>query len=122
MSEKLPKKCRLCRQKDIKNVFVKGRKISDGKSEVFLICTPNQKEYPRLGIIVGKKALRKAVNRACFRRVAREAFRQCNEKIKNMDIIILAGKNISHGIKEKQKQIKKCIRKPLIELILRLKK
>lgn len=49
----------------------------------------NQKDHARLGIIVGKRYAKKAVQRNQLRRIIRESFRQHKESLKGLDIIVL---------------------------------
>lgn len=56
---------------------------------------PNQLPHARLGIIIGKKYLRRAVDRNRVRRVIRESFRQSKEKLKGLDIIVMIRANCS---------------------------
>lgn len=47
-------------------------------------------EPARLGLVVGKKHLKKAVDRNRFKRLVRESFRHHQEQLKGLDIIVLA--------------------------------
>jgi ribonuclease P protein component len=42
----------------------------------------------RLGLVVGKKQLKKAVDRNTFKRVIREQFRLCREQLPALDLIV----------------------------------
>ncbi|MEC8833470.1 MAG: ribonuclease P protein component [Pseudomonadota bacterium] len=55
-----------------------------------LIAIPNAKTTPRLGIVVGKRALRRAVDRNRLKRAIRESFRNEQHRLPSMDIIIQA--------------------------------
>ena len=65
-----------------------------------LFASPNQKQQHRLGLIVAKKAMPRAVQRNNFKRVTREFFRRCSRAQSNnpsgtdtantYDVIIMA--------------------------------
>jgi ribonuclease P protein component len=43
---------------------------------------------PRLGLVVGKKQLKKAVDRNIFKRVIREQFRLCRAELPAVDLVV----------------------------------
>lgn len=43
---------------------------------------------PRLGLVVGKKQLKKAVDRNIFKRVIREQFRLCRSTLPAVDLVV----------------------------------
>lgn len=49
---------------------------------------PNALGYPRLGIVVGKKAVRRAVDRNYVKRVVREWFRRHREMLGDVDLVV----------------------------------
>ena|SRR3990167_7211479 len=59
-------------------------------NKYFLILFKRQQlSYARLGIIVGKKYVKRAVDRNQIKRIVRESFRQHQEKLKNLDIVVI---------------------------------
>ena len=48
----------------------------------------NPLTWPRLGMVVGKKTGRSAVERNYMRRVLREQFRQRQAELKNVDLVV----------------------------------
>jgi len=48
----------------------------------------NPLTWPRLGMVVGKKTARSAVERNYMRRVLREQFRHRQAELKNMDLVV----------------------------------
>jgi ribonuclease P protein component len=53
------------------------------------LYSPNQKPGPRLGIIIPKHHIKRAVDRNLIRRLVRESFRHQKESLKGLDIIVL---------------------------------
>jgi len=49
---------------------------------------PNEKEHPRLGLVVGKKIAKSAVDRNYMRRVLREFFRLQQHTINHVDLVV----------------------------------
>lgn len=69
----LPKENRLSKDNDFKKVFQKGRRSGSAKVNVNFLKT--RLSVTRVGIIVGKKFSKKAVERNKAKRVYREAIR-----------------------------------------------
>ena len=55
-----------------------------------LLALPNSESMPRLGIVVSKRAMHRAVARNRAKRVIRESFRHEQHRLPAMDIIIQA--------------------------------
>ncbi|MFP6796762.1 MAG: ribonuclease P protein component [Pseudomonadales bacterium] len=55
-----------------------------------LLAVPNAMTTPRLGIVVGKRVVRRAVDRNRVKRAIRESFRNEQQRLPSMDIIIQA--------------------------------
>ena len=51
---------------------------------------PNQHGHARLGIVVGRKALPRAVDRNRFKRLVREQFRKVAAQLQALDIVVQA--------------------------------
>lgn len=58
-----------------------------------LIATPNNVGYPRVGLAIAKKQLRRAVDRNRCKRAIRESFRQNTQQLPALDIVVLARSN-----------------------------
>ena len=63
--------------------------------ELLLLSRPNGLEYARLGIVVGKKNCRLAVQRNRAKRQIRESFRHTQSALAGLDIIVLARRGIA---------------------------
>lgn len=80
------RKSRLISKQDFQSVFVNPNKFT---YKYLLICyRPNQSGYAKLGIMLPKRFVKRAVDRNGIRRVIRESFRLNKEKLKSLDIVI----------------------------------
>lgn len=57
-----------------------------------MLAVKNDFDHPRLGLVVAKKHIRKAVQRNRIKRVIRDNFRRHRHSIMNIDIVVLARK------------------------------
>jgi ribonuclease P protein component len=85
-----PQQSRLKTPADYKKVFTNPTKSSD--TYFTLLAVKNDFEYPRLGLVVAKKNIRKAVHRNRVKRVIRDNFRRHRHTMINIDIVVLARK------------------------------
>ena len=91
-SQRFSKQLRLNKAADFKAAFQNGKKLATRYLAVF--ATPNDLSYPRLGTVVGKKAVNKAVARHRIKRAVRESFRLHQHLLGNVDLVVVA----YHGI------------------------
>jgi len=96
------RKYRLVSKADFQSVFANPFKVSH-KYLLALSC-PNQKDYPRLGIIVAKQRVKLAVDRNRFRRIVRESYKTVKETLKGLDIVVLIRSECTALCKEESKQ------------------
>ena len=85
-----PSTLRLKKPSEYKKVFGKPVKSSD--AYFTLLAIKNDYGHPRLGLAIAKKNIRKAVDRNIIKRTVRENFRNQQQKLGNMDIVVLARK------------------------------
>ena len=116
MSENaFPKTARLLSPKDYKPVFDNSRyKVST--KQFLLLATASQAKRPRLGLVIAKKHVSKAVQRNRLKRVLRESFRLRQSEIPLIDIVVLARKDAD---KLAPLELRKMIDRLIDELILR---
>jgi len=77
---------RLCKRHEYEAVFAHGRVVS---SRLYVVrVKPNNLSRARLGLIAGKKALPRAVDRNRGKRLVREVFRQAHQDLMAMDIVV----------------------------------
>ena len=116
MSENaFPKTARLLSPKDYKPVFDNSRyKVST--KQFLLLATASQAKRPRLGLVIAKKHVSKAVQRNRLKRVLRESFRLRQSEIPLIDIVVLARKDAD---KLAPIELRKMIDRLIDDLILR---
>jgi len=81
---------RLRKSIEFASVFRRSKRFSAGK--LTILCKPNGLSYPRLGLSIGRKRVRRAVDRNRIKRVTREVFRHHKKKIGGVDLILIVGK------------------------------
>ncbi len=67
-----------------------------GNAAFLLLATPNDQPMPRLGLVIGRKRAKRAVDRACVKRRAREQFRLRQQELAGLDIILLVRGRVDH--------------------------
>ena len=60
-----------------------------GDAVLLLLVRQNQLDHARLGLVVGKRRVRRAVHRNTVRRVCRESFRLRQASLAGLDIVVL---------------------------------
>lgn len=78
---------RLASKHDFQSVFANPQKIS--RKSFVVLYRPNNLSHPRLGIVISKNNVKRAVDRNRLRRLVRESFRQQSHQLKALDIIVL---------------------------------
>jgi ribonuclease P protein component len=91
-NEGFTKQQRLLSPKAYRYVFDHAKKLPN-KQLLNVVCT-NNLSHPRLGLIIAKKQVRKAVGRNLIKRVIRESFRHHQHNLPNLDIIVIARRGI----------------------------
>lgn len=91
--QSFPKQDRLLNAADYKAVFSAAEyKVS---CRFFLIlANKNNCKHSRLGLVIAKKNVAKAVQRNRVKRIVREFFRQHREQLPGLDLVVLARKDI----------------------------
>ncbi|MFC3094182.1 ribonuclease P protein component [Alteromonas sediminis] len=69
--------------------FVFDNAIPVSSPQLTLLARYNSLEYPRLGITIAKKRVKKAVQRNRIKRLIRETFRHQASTLPNIDIIVI---------------------------------
>lgn len=88
------KKHRLLKSGEYQTVFSRARyKVSS--RNILVLAMENRTSHARLGLVVGKKHIRLAVQRNRFKRLVRESFRHRQESLAGLDIIVLVRGNLS---------------------------
>ncbi len=75
--------------------------IKAGSPSITILAKENGLDFPRLGLIVPKKALKRAVWRNQVKRVTRENFRNSKSQILPLDYVVIA-KSPVHDLSKKE--------------------
>ncbi|MBE0509527.1 MAG: ribonuclease P protein component [Chromatiales bacterium] len=86
-AECFPRRLRLLSATDFKQVFASACKA--GNPHLTILVRANGLAYPRLGMAISRKAVRRAVARNRIKRQLREYFRHHQQQIGNFDLVIL---------------------------------
>ncbi|WP_076939740.1 ribonuclease P protein component [Pseudomonas saudimassiliensis] len=84
---------RLLSPAQFKNVF-DGATCKASGSNILLLARHNGQEHARLGLVIAKKNVRRAVDRNKIKRIARESFRHHRADLDHLDIVVLARKGL----------------------------
>lgn len=84
---KFPRHHRLIEKKDYQSVLDHSFKIN--QKHLLAFCKPNELNYARLGIIVGKRSARQAVKRNQIKRILRESFRLHQHQLAGLDVVVI---------------------------------
>lgn len=90
----LTKELKLIKTNQFNFVFQQNKKLSI--SNIILLSRLNIVKYPRLGISISKKKIKKSHERNRIKRIIRESFRLNQHIIFYMDFIFIVKKNIIH--------------------------
>ena len=88
-----PRRLRLLAAGDYRQVFETAVYKVHGKG-LMILATPNELGHPRLGLIVSKKNLRRAVDRNRLKRLARESIRLQQHRLPSVDIVLMARRGV----------------------------
>ena len=109
---KFPPQLRLRKPADYKKVFSDPIRSTDAYFTV--LASLNTNGYPRLGLAIAKKIIKKAVDRNILKRTIRESFRLHQQKLNNIDVVVLARKEALHASPE---LLRKSLEKHWLRLV-----
>ena len=90
---------RLHNARQFKRVFSQADKSSN---DIFTILfRENTIGYPRLGIVVAKRNVKRSVDRNIIKRIIRESFRMCKTKLPPNDYVVILKRPIRAVKREK---------------------
>jgi ribonuclease P protein component len=78
-----------------------------------ILSKKNTHGFPRMGVIVSKKAARLAVTRNRVKRIVRDVFRQSQSSLPNLDLVFIARSSSGQATNE---ELRLCIQKMLTQL------
>lgn len=81
-----PRDARLVHKADFDRVFADNQRART--SYVMVMARPNQVGYPRLGMVIAKRLLARAVDRNRVKRCVRESFRQVLPELPACDFVV----------------------------------
>lgn len=67
-----------------------GSGYQSSSGGVMLRARRNGGELPRLGLIISKKSIKRAVDRNRVKRTTRESFRLCQRRLSGLDVVIMS--------------------------------
>ncbi|MGO3353829.1 MAG: ribonuclease P protein component, partial [Halomonas sp.] len=88
-----PRQLRLLNAGDFSHVFEQADLKVHGKGMMALVRF-STRGYPRLGLIVSKKNVKRAVDRNRFKRLVRESVRLRQDHLPSVDIVVLARRGV----------------------------
>jgi ribonuclease P protein component len=90
---RFPRPARLTEPAEFKRVF-DGCRCKASDRHFTALAIPNDRESPRLGLVVSRKAARRAVARNRIKRQIRESFRHSQARLGGLDIVVIARQGI----------------------------
>ena len=113
LNSHFPGGLRIRKSSDFKKIFEKGKKFSSEHYTIIFI--PNSLGFPRLGIVLGKKKINRAVKRNRAKRIVREVFRKNKSAFNSLDVLILPKKG-GEGLdyKKAEEEIIETIKSKLV--------
>ena len=105
-----PRSVRLLKSEEYDEVFKNPVRASERK---------NKLEYPRLGLIVPKKVLKRAVWRNRIKRISRDTFRLNQHSLPNIDLVVMARPKIDEF---SNSELSSVLKKLWIQISHRLEK
>lgn len=88
------KRQRLLTASDFQDVFRQARYKVSCKT-LLVLAIENRASHARVGLVVGKKHLKQAVQRNRVKRLIRESFRHHQQALSGLDIVVLVRGNLS---------------------------
>ena len=107
----LPRAARLQKAKDFKEVFGKGKGVSDGR--LFLKSAVTKNKEARFGIVVSKQVAAKAVERNRIKRLLRAALQNLLQEVKpghDIVLVTLPGLKLA-GLEDAQQKVLSIMKK-----------
>ncbi|TVP55925.1 MAG: ribonuclease P protein component [Halomonadaceae bacterium] len=86
---RFPRSARLLTPAHYRQVFDQVE-IRAGNRHLLILARPSATERPRIGLIIAKRHVRKAVQRNRIKRLLRESFRHRQATLPPLDLVVLA--------------------------------
>lgn len=85
---RFPRTVRLLHKHEFGQVF--GDAKAFGAPTLTILARPNSLDHARLGMVIGKKKIRRSVDRNLMKRIIREAFRTSLVDLPAVDLVVIA--------------------------------
>lgn len=112
LSQDFPPQLRLKKAAEFKKVFTNPAKSTD--RYFTLLAVRNDFGFPRVGLAIAKKIIRKAVDRNLIKRTVRESFRLQQHSMACIDIVVMARKE---ALDAKPDALRKSLDKHWLQLV-----
>lgn len=94
MSENsFPSSHRLLKPAEFKRVF-DNTELRSSSPQLLLLASSNNQNHARIGFVLAKKQIKRAVDRNRIKRIVRESFRHNQHKLAAIDFVILGRKGL----------------------------
>lgn len=93
MSQDFSREKRLLVPRQFKAVFDSPSGKAPGRN-VLLLVRNNDLQHPRLGLVIGKKSVKLAVERNRLKRLIRTSFRLNQQHLSGLDVVVVARKGL----------------------------
>lgn len=113
LNSDLPSDLKIRKSSEFKEVFERGSSLH---TENFTVMyNPNSLGFPRLGLVVGRKSSKSAVERNRIKRFFREVFRRNKTLFDSLDVVFLTKKRIETlSYKKAEEEIVDIVRSKLL--------
>ena len=102
---------RIRERPDFQRTFRNGKRLY---SPLYILYhRPNDLSYARIGAVISKRNVKKAVYRNQIKRVVRETFRLQQAELKPIDMVLVAQKKAGIASKE---ELKQCLEQLFVKL------
>lgn len=91
--QSFPRRLRLLTAGDYRQVFENATFKVHGKG-LMALASPNDLGHPRIGLVISKKSMRRAVDRNRVKRLVRESIRFQQHRLPAVDIVILSRRGV----------------------------
>jgi len=94
-AERFPEKNRLSKPSDFQEVFKTAKRYAN--KNFLVLVRNNSGDMARLGLAISARRIQTAVKRNMIKRLIRESFRRNKNRLKGMDIVVIAQNGAAGG-------------------------